>query len=250
MDPRQPPAPTQPAAMNSRGPEKDEFGRDIRPGSVDPELASTSTAQSGFPIPTVTTPTTQGPSVARDSILSHQNPTPQLTTAPVTTNVAQPEVAMPIATYESRSRDAGGTKGLASFDFTTFDFTSPASWEALGKAWEVTNGVTPTQEVLMQFVMMSGMGMGMGMGMGGFGMEQPQNQWDGAQGSEGWNAGGTEWNDGGVGVVVVGETQSQEKPDVEIVDPDKEDSPVFGERSVGSSGKMQKVGDRWVFVRS
>jgi len=183
MDPRQQPAPTQPAAMKPRGPEKD-------------------------------------------------------------------EVAMPIATYESRSRDAGATKGLDSFDFTTFDFTSPGSWEALGKAWEVTNGVTPTQEVLMQFVMMSGMGMGMGMGMGGFGMEQqqPQGQWDETQGSEGWNAGGPGWSDGVV--EVVGETQGQEKPDVEVVDPEKEDSPVFGERSVGSSGKMQKVGDRWVFVRS
>ena len=248
MDPRQPPAPTQPAALKPRGPDKDEFGRDIRPGSVDPEPAPTS-IQTTFPIPTITTPMTQSPSVARDPTPSHQNPTPQSTSTPATTNVAQPEVAMPIATYESRSRDAGATKGLDSFDFTTFDFTSPASWEALGKAWEVTNGVTPTQEVLMQFVMMSGMGMGMSMGMGGgFGVEQPQNQWDGVQGSEGWNAGGAGWSDGGVGVV--GETQSQEKPDVEIVSPEKEDSPVFGERSVGSSGKMQKVGDRWVFVRS
>ena len=161
---------------------------------------------------------------------------------------------MPIATYESRSRDAGTTKGLGSFDFTTFDFTSSASWEALGKAWEVTNGVTPTQEVLMQFVMMSGMGMGMGMrmgmgiGVGGFGLEQPQSQWDGTQSSEGLNAGGAGWSNGGVGVVE--ETQGEEEPDVEIVGPEKEDSPVFGERSVGSSGKMQKVGDRWVFVRS
>jgi len=249
MDPRQPPAPIQPAAMKSRGPDKDEFGRDIRPGSADPEPAPTSAVQTISPFPTITTPTTQGPSVARGPTPNQQNPSPQLTTTPATMNAAQPEVAMPIATYESRSRDAGATKGLESFDFTTFNFTSPASWEALGKAWEATNGVTPTQEVLMQFVMMSGMGMGMGMGVGGgFGMEQPQNEWDGAQGSEGWNAGGAGWSDGGV--EVVGETQGQEKPDVEVVGPEEEDSPVFGERSVGSSGKMQKVGDRWVFVRS
>ena len=235
--------------MKPRGPDKDEFGRDIRPGSVDPEPAPTPAVQTTFSISTTTTPTTQSPSVAQVLTPSHQNPTPQLTTTPAATNAAQSEVAMPIATYESRSRDVGATKGLDSFDFTTFDFTSPASWEALGKAWEVTNGVTPTQEVLMQFVMMSGMGMGMSMGMGGgFGMEQPQNQWDGAQSSEGWNAGGVGWSDGGIGVV--GETQGQEKPDVEIDGPEKEDSPVFGERSVGSSGKMQKVGDRWVFVRS
>ena len=156
---------------------------------------------------------------------------------------------MPIETYESRSGETGATKGPGGFDLTTFDFTSPASWEALGKAWEATNGVTPTQEMLMQFVMMSsmGMGMGMGIGMGGFGVEQPQNQWEGAQGSEGWSAGGPGWNDGDV--EVVGETQGQEKPDVEAIDLDG-DSPVLGERSVGSTGKMQKIGDRWVFVRS
>jgi hypothetical protein len=113
-----------------------------------------------------------------------------------------PEVAMPIATYESRAKDAGAANGLDGFNFTTFDFTSPASWEALGKAWEVTNGVAPTQEMLMQFVMMSSMGMGMTMGaapgVGDFEMGQQPNQWEGAQDSEGWNAGGTEWNDGGV----------------------------------------------------
>jgi len=159
---------------------------------------------------------------------------------------------MPIATYESRAGDAGTTKGLDSFDFTTFDFTSPTSWEALGKAWEVTNGVTPTQEVLMQFVMVASMGMGVGMGVGngtdGFGMEQPQGQWEGAQGSGGLDPEGMEWNDGEAGVVE--EMQGQEKPDEEATGPEKEDSPVPGERSVGSTGKMQKVGDRWVFVRS
>lgn len=167
-------------------------------------------------------------------------------------NGTQLEAAMPIATYESRSRDTGATKGLDSFDFTTFDFTSPASWEALGKAWEVTNGVVPTQEMLMQVVMMSGMhmgmGMGMGVGMGGLGVEQPQNQWGGVQGSEGWNAEGTMWKD--EGVVVVDEMEGREKSDGEVVGSEEDDSPVLGERSVGSTGKMQKVGDRWVFVRS
>ena len=153
---------------------------------------------------------------------------------------------MPIATYESRAGDTSATKGLEGFDLNTFNFTSPASWEALGKAWEVTHGVIPTQEVLMQFVMM--LSMGMGTGVDGFGVGQQQNQWNGAQGSEDWNAGEMDWSGGGV--EVVGETQSQEKSDGETADPEKEDSPTPGERSVGSTGKMQKVGDRWVFVRS
>ena len=158
---------------------------------------------------------------------------------------------MPIATYESRDKDTNTTKGLEGFDFTAFDFTSPTAWGALGKAWEVTNGVVPTQEMLMQFVMMMSMSMGTGMGAGasGFGMGQPDDQWNGVQGStsEGWNAGGVEWSDGGA--EVVGETQDQENPDGETASPE-EDTPTPEVRSVGSTGKMQKVGDRWVFVRS
>lgn len=158
---------------------------------------------------------------------------------------------MPIATYESRERDTGTTKGLDSFDLTTFDFTSPASWEALGKAWEVTNGVVPTQETLMQFMMMSSMSMGMGMGAGAGGFEagQQPNQWEGAQGSEGWHAEESmEWTDSGIEVVE--ETQDEGKPDDEGPDQEKEGAPITIEGSVGSTGKMQKVGDRWVFVRS
>ena len=188
----------------------------------------------------------QSSSIVQDLSPNHQNPTLHSATTPSIANEAQLEAAMPIATYESRAGDTSATKGLEGFDFNTFDFTSPASWEALGKAWEVTNGVIPTQEVLMQFVMM--LSMGVGTGMGGFGVGQPQSQWNGAQGSEDWNAGEMEWSDGEV--AAVGEIQSLEKPDEETAGPEKEDSPAPGERSVGSTGKMQKVGDRWVFVRS
>lgn len=157
---------------------------------------------------------------------------------------------MPIATYESRAKDTGTAKGMDSFDFTTFDCTSPASWEALGKAWEATNGVAPTQETLMQFVMMSGMnmGMGVGMGVGGFGTAQQPDQWEVPQNSEGWDAEGMEWNDGEIGTVE--ETQDKGEPEGEGADQEMEGAPAPGERSVGSSGKMQKIGDRWVFVRS
>lgn len=189
-------------------------------------------------------------SVVQDLSFNQHNPA-QLTPVPPITNGAQPEAAMPIATYESRAKDASTTKGLEGFDFTAFNFTSPTSWEALGKAWEVTNGVVPTQEMLMQFVMMMSMSMGpgMGVGTGGLGMGQPDDQWNGVQGSGGWNAGGAEWSDGMAGVVE--EAQGQEKPDEEAGGPEKEEEgPAPEARSVGSTGKMQKVGDRWVFVRS
>lgn len=243
-DPRRPPTPTRPAAMGSLEPEKDEFGRDIRPGSVDPEPTP---VQSAPPIPIPPKiPSTQASSSTQGS-----TPGYQLAAAPATTNGSHPETAMPIATYESRARDAGAAKGLDSFDFTTFDFTSPASWEALGKAWEVTNGVSPTQEMLMQFVMMSSMSMGMGIGTGtgDLGMGQQPNQWEGAQGSGDCNAEGMEWTEGGIGTIE--EAQGQGGPDKESTSLEKEVSPIPGDgRSVGSTGKMQKVGDRWVFVRS
>jgi len=113
--------------------------------------------------------------------------------------------------------------------------------------------VAPTQEVLMQFVMVSGMGMGMGAGMGAgsFGTEQQPNGWKGAQGSEGWDAEEMDWDGGGIGAVgTVGEAQDKGKPEGEKTDQGGEGAPVPNERSVGSTGKMQKVGDRWVFVRS
>jgi hypothetical protein len=53
----------------------------------------------------------------------------------------------------------------------------------------------------------------------------------------------------GLSPVDVEEPQGQGKPDEESVGQEMEDSLVLGERSVGSTGKMQKVGDRWVFVR-
>lgn len=239
-DPHGPSTPTRPVAMQPVEPGKDEFGRDIRPASVDPESTP---SQPEPPIPPITH-TTQTPPLTQGSAFD------QLTITSAATNSAHPETVMPIATYGSRAKDTGLAEGLDSFDFTTFDFTSPTSWEALGKAWEVTNGVTPTQEMLMQFVMMTSMNMGIGMGTGSFGAGQQTNQWEEAQSSGSWNAEGSEWNDGGTGGVGVGETQDQGEVDGESAGPEKEDSPIPGERSVGSTGKMQKVGDRWVFVRS
>src|SRR5207244_3443005 len=44
------------------------------------------------------------------------------------------------------------SSGLENFNPTTFDFTSPASWEALGKMWQITHGYIPATEELAQFV--------------------------------------------------------------------------------------------------
>lgn len=46
---------------------------------------------------------------------------------------------------------------LNDFDFTTCDFSTPSSWEALAASFEKTNGHIPSQEELMQVVMMVAM---------------------------------------------------------------------------------------------
>ncbi|KAG8964921.1 hypothetical protein FRC03_001221 [Tulasnella sp. 419] len=69
--------------------------------------------------------------------------------------------------------------GLDKFDLSTFDFTSPESWERLGNAWEVSYGRKPLPEEAMAFV--TGQSMG---GMTGWGVSGDTNM----QGSD-WNGG-------------------------------------------------------------
>ncbi|KAH9920493.1 hypothetical protein B0H21DRAFT_845002 [Amylocystis lapponica] len=48
-------------------------------------------------------------------------------------------------------------QGLETFDASTFDPSSPASWVALGNAWSVTHRYIPSQEELMQFTLSGGL---------------------------------------------------------------------------------------------
>ncbi|KAG8974716.1 hypothetical protein FRC05_006876 [Tulasnella sp. 425] len=79
-----------------------------------------------------------------------------------------------IPSFESQSADVPskgpaldgqGAAGLQGFDFTTFDPTNPASWDSLGKAWQVSCGKPPTQDELMMYVMTGGMSAAGGMPM-------------------------------------------------------------------------------------
>ncbi|KAG9041699.1 hypothetical protein FS837_011874 [Tulasnella sp. UAMH 9824] len=93
----------------------------------------------------------------------------------------------------SQSVDGQGAFGLHGYDFTKFDPTNPASWDSLGKAWEVSYGKPPTQEELMMFVMTGGMSATGGMPSTGEDTAAAEtNQiptWDGAG-----NTGGQSWN--------------------------------------------------------
>jgi len=153
--------------------------------------------------------------------------------------------------------------GMESFDLGKFDYTSPASWEALGKMWQVTNGYLPSTEQLMQFVMTPASGLSDmtsatasqeftttsiadGMATGG----RAKGGFLGAPGRGGYGNGrsGMAYYDANATDAIVLGGGMDEGQSVES----KGTSSFSGQNespSVSSSGRMQKVGDKWVFVR-
>jgi protein NRD1 len=124
--------------------EKDEFGRDIRPSSATPPRAASVDAQSQPPMVQSVVP-------ARTAAPENRVPvSDQLPSVAASTSTQKVEPRKP------SSAPALQQPGLDHFDITTFDFTAPSSWEALGKMWHSTYGDTPSQEELMQFVMAGG----------------------------------------------------------------------------------------------
>ncbi|KAI0305875.1 hypothetical protein B0F90DRAFT_1624340, partial [Multifurca ochricompacta] len=179
--------------------------------------------------------------------------------------------------------------GLQSFDYTTFDPTSPSSWEALRKAWTVTNGRSPSQEELMMFVMEFTIGMAGqtptggppvqgdqrtghgwmggearggpprgGRGRGAFGAREGRNgfAYGNSREDQGrWDYGGDSYAES-TDAVVLGEhtnTQNGFGWSQDSHEPAQESADEEGEQQGGqgaTGGRMQKVGDNWVFVRN
>jgi protein NRD1 len=210
---------------------------------------------------------------------------------------------------EALHQDTAGGVSLESFDYSTFDPTSPSSWEALGKAWAATNGRQPLQEELMMFVMEFTVSMA-NQALPGGPATQANNQWTttgqgqrwmgdppsrgcpprggrgrgGASGSRGGRRGfysgsggngRAEWEYGGDGyggyadangtdAIVLGEhtndIQSSQAQDAPVHEQVSQAGPGQGEEgdgqtgsqgaTTGTGGRMQKVGDNWVFVRN
>lgn len=135
-----------PSVKGQSEPGKDEFGRDIRSESPKSPMVS---QKSASPAPTLSKtldPRSQPqPTPVDDSKLDSSSSAPSiLSTSSSTTNTA--------TTADSVTSELG----MESFNLAMFDYTSPASWEALGKMWQVTNGYLPSTEQLMQFVMSYG----------------------------------------------------------------------------------------------
>ncbi|KAI6164601.1 hypothetical protein EDD17DRAFT_1775495 [Pisolithus thermaeus] len=241
---------------------KDEFGRDLRPSSASPprfvsvddaptrdrmvlsvDPASAAAPDCRIPVPE------QLPSVAAN--------TPAQSTETHASNLAASEEQQ---------------QGLDQFDITTFDATAASSWEALGNMWKTTRGYLPSQEELMQFVLASGMA------MAGSNASSHYDDPKGTRGSGGWQAGGRGYTNGGQGGYVghgnyrdAGQHsnagQSQHSDAVVLSDSvgtagevDQRSIPgeqsdvhdngsKLGDGQTRGTGWMQRVGDKWMFVR-
>ncbi|KXN87437.1 Rpb7-binding protein seb1 [Leucoagaricus sp. SymC.cos] len=238
----------------SRTTGKDEFGRDLRSPSPSKSPISThSTIPSATTSPI--TPSTHEPKAELSTTSTSNDPMSRSSSIAANTFSKDPHASN--ASVESSASTTSQT-AQDSFDMTTFDPTSPASWEALGKMWEAMNGYTPSTEELMQFMMMGAMSnttisnnwqqctngingyggecdTGSPRGRGGFYGNSRDNQY-------GRSNGGGQATD----AVVLGGGEM----DSEVSGPEEADKQEQSNMSGGRpAGKMQKVGDRWVFVR-
>ncbi|KAG2128551.1 hypothetical protein DEU56DRAFT_818918 [Suillus clintonianus] len=253
-------------------PGKDEFGRDIRPSSATPPRAASVDAQTQPPVV---------PSVDLARTAAPENRVPvsdQLPSVAASTSTQKVEPRKP------SSAPALQQPGLDQFDITTFDFTAPTSWEALGKMWHSTYGDTPTQEELMQFIMTGGV-----VAFTGQANAVQTGQWQdpswGAQSAghgHGWQGGrgrgrglmdgrtsdthghgnhrdGGHWDEDTQhsDAIVLGEAGGQngghgeDQAYTDLAQMGRDDLPNVNPddpQNVGS-GRMQRVGDKWVLTQ-
>ncbi|KAF9006109.1 hypothetical protein BDQ17DRAFT_1423815 [Cyathus striatus] len=229
---------------------KDEFGRDLRPESPDNLLP---------PITPNGSDSVESPTFVDKSTLDSS---PALTSSHTQRSMS-PSVAANTSSNNPSEHSISSTEllqpGLEQFDLATFDFTSSSSWETLGKMWQVTNGYLPSTEQLMQFVISCQAATAPQAGWNSWGATSPSGQAWGSKGERGGFArdegfangngrNGTEkpWNQDThypTDAVVLGE------PDTSLVCT-SEDVQQSDNRSSGvGGGRMQRIGDKWVFVR-
>ncbi|KAJ6581621.1 hypothetical protein B0H19DRAFT_1116037 [Mycena capillaripes] len=251
---------TAPATRSVPEPGKDEFGRDIRPASPSPEppVDIIPTQPSPLPpaAPVVRTQTVEPPPAALTSNHDQMSLTPSVD---ANTSSRAPDAVVV-------SNEIPSQPGLENFSLATFDFTAPSSWEALGKMWQVTHGQPPTGDQLMEFVkfVMSG-----GAAIVAS-QHQQQPEWTGGPG---WGAiptgpppprRGARGRGGFRGRGYGGGNFARDGQERWHSDMNETDAIVLGGGdadamedagtpenggSGGLGGRMQRVGEKWVFVR-
>lgn len=253
---------------------KDEFGRDLRPSSASPPR---SVSVNDAPTRDRMVPSVDPASAAAPDC---RIPVPEQLPS-----VAANTPAQSTETHASNSAASEEQQqGLDQFDITTFDATAASSWEALGNMWKTTRGYLPSQEELMQFVLASGMAMAGSTATSHYDDSQG-GQWEagwtdqGTRGSGGWQTEGVRgYTNGGQGgyaghgnyrdagqhsnagqsqhsdavvlsdnVATMGEVDRRSIPGEQSDVHDNESK--LGDGQPRGAGRMQRVGDKWVFVR-
>ena len=245
--------PDLPLRRDSDEPGKDEFGRDIRPESP---KSPNQTSQAASPKLPSQTDLPKDPRIPHTT-LPDLDSNPDLNSNLLITNTSSKNPNAPTTT----SLNSLGPVGMESFDLAKFDYTSPASWEALGELWQVTNGYLPSTEQLMQFVMASASRLSEVTAAAEFRKNAtPSIPNAVTTGGKAWGGlpGATEYGNRSMHVgcydngqatdaVVLGGRldggQAAEPNGTSLFDVQNESA------LVSSSGRMQKVGDKWVFVR-
>jgi protein NRD1 len=238
---------------------KDEFGRDIRPQS--PHSKSPSVArETSLPAP-ISPTTIIKPRVESRSSLAVTTNLDQKSVSPLVT--ADDAASKPSAPLVSNTVPYSGL-GMDNFDLSTFDYTSPASWEALGKMWQVTNGYLPSTEQLIQFVISCGTGQMSFPELSNGNQEQSAGFTNQSWGEEQLSGGGFPYGNGrnmhqGSDILLVTQTtdaivlggDDTNGPKNTSISSGQKPTPTLQESQISgsSSGRMQKVGDKWVFVR-
>ncbi|KAH7915283.1 hypothetical protein BJ138DRAFT_1142104 [Hygrophoropsis aurantiaca] len=261
---------------------KDEFGRDIRASSATP--SNSVSAEDNRTQPSATSVSVDPAPTSVPALDYHIPVSKPLSTVAANTSTQKPD--------SHTSSSTTSQPKLDQFEITTFDFTAPTSWEALGKMWQATYSYPPSQEELMQFIMAGGTA-AVAPAAGHTG-ETQQNQWvesawegpnlqrgghrgssRGGRGRGGYARGGhndnfgrgnyqdnEQWgynagapynehtdaivlggDDGGRDVIMGTTTQIPGGPD------HLQENIVHTPQPTGPGGRMQRIGDKWVFVK-
>jgi len=250
--------------QGSREIEKDEFGRDIRPPSP-----------KGVDSLPVHDPRTQPqPPASVDPAPNNQ------ISLPVAASTSQ----TPVAPF---SNTKVSQQGLDKFEIAAFDPTAPTSWESLGKMWQVTHGYAPSQEALMQFIS-KGMTDPTPLTQSGSEKGWSDPKWSSSHSDQGgtqiWRGGrgrggalrggrgssfgqgitrdsGNKWSYEHESDAIVlggdaghhagnGDAQMSIEDGNQIPRQGLSMEAGIGSNVVGAGGRMQRVGDKWVFVRN
>ncbi len=227
--------------------QKDEFGRDVRSPSPPHEVA------------------THGHAAQPPIISAARTPTPSVEPPPRTApEVAAVSSAPLTESSPTTASVATSQPGLESFNPHLFNPMLPEAWAALGKMWEITNGYSPSQEELMQYMALIVMGqapqiqpvqvnsqfsdssgpwLGGGHGSGGYGGQTARGRGGYTSGRGRFNGQAGGWNGDHSEGIVLGGGDASNATAVDSASPQAATGTQTG-------GSMQRVGEKWVFVKN